>query len=221
MLNKLTAGIVALGAVGFASSAMAAANLTPVTVDLDVVVQEIAVLQVVNGTGSMIIDDHQDSLQGQPSSGASVYNAGTGKYATMRLNTNFDVGSISITYPKISNIRRDENAAWPADGSADPTFWFGKAEGPGGILGVWPTAGIVDETTGDIINATGGGLIGNNPASEDAPLVRTNTGGTAFGAGTHQIALGLSTRWSRTPVGAPLFAAPGTYAIELTATIVP
>lgn len=216
MLKKMTVGVSALAMMGFAGSAMAQANLigSPATVDIDIIVEEVAELVVINSNATMIIDDTSDSFMGTTSTGSSFDAA---DLAVLQLNTNFDVSSIDITYDKVNNIR-DFGAA----------TWFGEAVLAGGssananeVLGVWPQAGILSGATGSIIGG-GGGMAGNDASSDTIGVVRTNTGGGAFGNGSHYIGLGVSTNWDRVPASASnTFAAAGTYNIALTATIVP
>lgn len=206
MIRKLSVSAAALAALGFAVPAMA----NPVTVDIDVVVQQVAELNVLAGAASMTIDDSSDTFMGQPSSGGSSFDAAD--LAVIQLNTNFDVTSIDITYDKVDDIA-----------GFGTGVWFGEAIGGGtnNTLGVWPQAGVLDSPTGSVIGG-GGGMIGNDSSSSTAPIVRTNTGGAPFGNGMHYIGLGVSTNWDRVPAAGPeVFAAPDTYSIELTATIVP
>lgn len=206
MIRKLSVSAVALAALGFAAPAMA----NPVTVDIDVVVQQVAELNVLEGSASMTIDDSSESFMGQPSSGGDSFDAAD--LAVIQLNTNFDATSVDISYDKVDDIF--------TFGSG---FWFGEAIGAdtGNTLGVWPQAGVLDSPTGSVIGG-GGGMIGNDSSSATAPLVRTNTGGGAFGNGMHYIGLGVSTNWNRVPASGPeTFAAADTYSIELTATIMP
>jgi len=209
MLKKITVGVSALAMTAFAGSAMA----SPVTVDIDVVVQNIAELNVLTGAASMTIDDSSDTFMGQPSSTGSSFDAAD--LAVIQLNTNFDVSSINISYPKTNGIGGDHTLGLSG--------WFGQAIGSvsGNTLAVWPQACVLPGATGGCVGG-GGGMIGNDSSSPVSSIVRTNTGGGAFGNGTHFIGLGVSTNWDRVPAAGPeVFAAPDTYSIQLTATIFP
>ena len=195
-------------------------------VTVNVLVQEIYFLEVVQASGSMIIDDTEDTMQGQPSSGGSVFNAMTGNYALVRLNTNFVVDAIRGDYNKINGIRNRDHPNYPANNATfDGTQfeWFGEAVGQntGGILGVFPGAGLVDEATMNIIGG-GGGMAMNIGGSQADGFIRNGPNAGNFGPGSHLVAIGAATNWSRTPVSSPtLFAEPDTYSMAITLTVVP
>ncbi|MFN4273246.1 MAG: hypothetical protein ACK4F5_10570 [Aliihoeflea sp.] len=220
------AGASAMLLLGSTAMAQTIYDPDPAVVTVNVLVQEISFLQVVQASGSMIIDDTEDTMQGQPSSGGSVFNASTGNYALVRLNTNFVVDAIRGDYTKINGIRNRDHPNYPA---ANATFdgtafeWFGEAIGQntGGILGVFPGAGLVDEATMNIIGG-GGGMAMNIGGSQVDGFIRNGPNAGNFGPGSHLVAIGAATNWSRTPVSSPtLFAEPDTYSMAITLTVVP
>jgi hypothetical protein len=229
MFKTTTLSAAALAAAGFAAPAMAQQNLIydpDSTVDVDVLVERIAVLEVVDGQGKMIIDDDSPSFMGNPSSSGDVFDTSVGDFAELRLSTNFDIESVDFSYDTVRNIRND-----PTDPSS--TFngtgfeVFGRAIGQtsGNVLGVYPQVGVLDGA-GNIIGGGGGifvhdgssGPLGTRTISVDGPDKSTPTG---FANGTHEFAVGVSTDWSRTRLTEPQFAVQDTYRITLDATIVP
>ena len=229
MTFKLTTAAAAIAAMGFAGTAMAQQstilNPDPAVMDIDVVVQEIALLEVIKSDGQMVIDDNSDNTMGNPTSALGTptggpVNSDPSVYAQMRLSSNFDVESITVNFPRTNNIRRREDAAWPANTA---TFngtgfdWFGVAEGAAttNTLGVFPQAIPFDGTTVTAANifyhdfAGNGPITITGPASGDIP------------AGIQLYALGVSTNWTRTLVGEPVLALADTYSIQLEATITP
>lgn len=221
MIRKLSVSAVALASLGFALPVMASE-----TVNIDVTVQEIAELTVANPTGTMVIDSTTDSFMGNPSSSGSVFNNATSTLAEIRLDTNYDIDNIEVSFPTV----RGGNALGRVRGF-DNTTYFGRAtnidaNAASQTLGVWPQAGVLDGPGGTIVG--GGGSMQTNPADGNAIYVTNAIGNDVsggvgaqipFGNGTHYIGLGVSTNWTNTLNGEPVFAEPGTYAIELTAMI--
>jgi hypothetical protein len=94
------------------------------------------------------------------------------------------------------------------------------------ILGVYPFSAIASGSGCDIIwhndplhteGPTGGGTNGFRVSSGGS----SGVAGSPFTNGTHLIELGVSGNWSNTRIGEPVFAAPQTYEVTLTATLVP
>jgi len=219
MKLKLAASAAAL-ATAFAGPAMAQSlSGSPATVDIDVIVDQIAELSVTDDTGVMVVDDSNDNFMGNPAGAnpdgdGSIFNNINGTLAELKLSTNFDVSNIQVDFPKVQGgnangrIRNFTN-----------TTYFGEAIGGGNghTLGVWPQVGVLDGPGGTITG--GGGVMQGNPA-DGSPIMADNNG-SAFDNGDHHLALGVSTNWTRTANGEPLYAEPDTYSIQLTATIVP
>lgn len=213
-MRRITTALAALTAMGMTVPAMAQ-NLyydgAAGAVDIDVEVEEIAYLNVVNGTGSMVIDDDQDSFMGNPSSDGSVTDAVGGTLATIQLLTNFNIDAIRVNFDRVTGLRNFGTSAF-----------FGEAIGvnSGNTLGVWPQIGSVDPATG---TTSGQRLTSHDGSNTPLEITGAFHAGTqsGFAAGTHDFALGVSTNWDRTLPGEPEFAEPDTYQIQLTATIVP
>ena len=228
MIRTYTASALALAAASLAAPAMAQTNIIydpdPATVDVNVEVQDIAILEVLDDDGNMVIDDNSDTFMGNPSSSGTTFDTNVGDFAELRLLTNFTVDSVDFTYDTVRNIRND-----PTDPSS--TFNgtgfenFGRAIGQsnGNVLGVYPQVGVVD-STGGIIGG-GGGIFAHDGSpggtaprtiSVDGPDRSTPTG---FANGTHEFAVGVSTNWSRTRLTEPQFAEPDTYTLTIEAVI--
>jgi len=213
MKLKFAASAAAL-ATAFAGPAMAAE-----TVNIDVVVQNIAFLETTDASGQMTIDNQDDTVMGNPSSSGSAWPGdAAANWAEIKLSTNHTVQGIDINFPRTNGIKNF--------GSAD---YFGKAigVGSGDTLGVWPHAGVLGsngEIGGDVAGKGQGQCVwlhdGSNTSLQLMGDCREN-GATGLGNGMHDIAIGVSTNWDRTLVGEPTFASPDTYSIAMTATIIP
>ncbi|MBK5942661.1 hypothetical protein [Halorhodospira halophila] len=200
-MKKIAAGATTLVALGMALPAAA----EDAVVEIDVTVEEIAVLDVIRSQGSMVIDDDSDTFMGTPSSDGSVFSGGD--LAVIRLSTNYDVGAIQVDFERQSGFRQP-----------DPSTYFGVAKGNNtdNTLGVWPQIANWDDESQNI--PSGGGSMTSHSGS-DVPLNHDRD--APFGNGQHYFALGVSTNWDRTLPEEPEFAAPDTYNIELTATVIP
>ncbi|GEM_PF-5134087 len=214
MKKTVVALIVAIAVVGLAAPAVAEDT---VEVDVTVTVEEIAFLEVIRGSGSMVIDDGSDTFMGNPSSEGTVFNKDDGNLAVVQLSTNYQIDALDITYSKIDQIKDFGSG-----------FYFGRAigEDTGNILGVWPQAGVLDED--GTITGGGGGIFLHDSGAVDTPVQvtgphRTEDPDGGFGPGTHQIGIGVSTGWDRTrsAVGEPELAVPDDYVIDMDVTIVP
>lgn len=213
MLKKLSIGLAALATCGFAGQAFAA------DVEVHILVEDIAFLVVENDTGNMIIDDGSDTAMGHPSSGGSLLNINSpADYALVRLNTNHNISYVQGDFDTVDNIRNIGHVDWPADTAVHSGIyqWFGKAIGQSDsqTLGVYPFLATVNEGTG---------ALGTLHWHNDPPLVPQDGDlrSSAYGNGTHLIAVGVAGQWANTLVGEPIFAAPQTYVIPITLTIVP
>jgi len=177
-----------------AAPVMAAEN-----VNINVVVQEIAVISVVEGSASTTITDSSPTFAGDPSPVAD-----TDDMAHLELMTNFCVGGVEFDFDTVTNVR------------PDPGAFYGQAIGQtnGNTLGTLPfvryATGV--QTFGNFINLDGSPV--------DAPLSVSGVSGN-FCAGVHDIYIGLVTRWDLTTPPEPVFAAPDTYTIPITVTLSP
>ncbi|MCG5532441.1 hypothetical protein LRF89_03185 [Halorhodospira sp. 9621] len=203
-MKKIAAGATTLVALGMALPAAA----EDAVVDIDVTVEEIAVLDVITPQGSMVIDDDSDTFMGKPSSEGSVFSGSD--LAVIRLSTNYEVNAIQVDFDRQSGFRQPDSATY---------FGVAKGNNTDNTLGVWPQIANWDIENQDI---PGGGGAMTSHGGDDQPLTHNNNG-APFGNGEHYFALGVSTNWDRTldDDDEPLFAAPDTYNIELTATVVP
>lgn len=235
MPKKLLVSLATFAAVCMTAPAMAQPNVQyfpdPAVADINIHVEEIAELIVTDAVGNMYIDNSYDTHMGNPSSlvaDGGTQPFATGDWAAMRLNTNFTVTSVNVDFDQVANIRRRENPAWPANSAnfnGTGFDYFGRAlctSGPctpGATLGVFPQIWSVNETTNTFFGTPGQRAF----ATLGAPLILNGPGhnGAGFPNNTYLMGLGVSTNWSRTLLGEPLFAAPGTYHIALTATIIP
>jgi hypothetical protein len=214
MIRKLSA-TVAAGALMASAPAMADTPDTtgPVDFNAEVQVQEIATLEVENGTASMVVDDTNDDFQGQAGSEGSEFNASAGNLAVLKLSTNFTVDAVEIEFPTDSGFG-------PPDSDL-PSLEFGVATNGDEQLGVFPQAGVLNDS-GDIIGGGGGMFL---HGGEDEPIQvtgETRDDDSGFGPGVHRIGVGVSTSWNRDRVDSDTeFADPGTYTIGMTASIVP
>ncbi len=218
MITKLSVSAAALAALGLAAPAMAE-NLygQGSTVDIEVEVEQIAVLEVESASARMFLDDESDPFMGRGSTGGSF---DAEDLAVLKLSTNFDIDALEVDFPKVRGGTTADGRIRNFDGSTQ----FGRAIGRnnGEILGVWPQAGTLSAPNGSIIGG-GGGIFGNpadgNPIQVTGPHRDNDTNG--FGNGVHYFGLGVSTNWTRTTNDGPMFAEPDVYDITLTATIVP
>lgn len=178
----------------------AAQNLenNPAVIDIEVAVQDIAVLTVVTQTASAVLNDPDPTVVGV----ASPLWPPAGM-AQLELATNFCVG-LQFSFDTVTAIR------------PNPTRYYGQALGQssGNTLGVLP-----------FVRAEGHVSFFGNPAtmtgpSSAAPLMLSKSS-TGFCNGYFDIYLGAVTQWNLTMVPEPVFAAPDTYVIPITATIVP
>lgn len=184
----------------------AAADLT--TLDVNIVVEEIAILLVLDAEGGMVIDDGSVTIMGNPSSQGSVLDTIDGDYAVVALLTNVCLDTVLVEFVRASDFR---NTA--------PGSFLGVATGQdsGNLLGVWPRAFRVDNLNGNLIQP---GFA--HEGVDDDLVVRGPDGADhQFCNGVHRIALGVTAGWDTTSPGEPEFAVPDTYVIPLVGTLVP
>jgi len=175
---------------------------------IDVVVQEIAILDVRESEGAMRIDDASLTFMGAPSSEGSVFDTAQGDHAGIALSTNFCLDLMVLEFPRATGFR-----------SVPSGSHLGAAigQGTGNTLGVWPEVYIVDTATG-LLDTPGGAHDG----SDSDLLVRGPDGAEdAFCNGIHEIALGVRTGWDLTLQSQQPLAPPDTYLIPMTGTLVP
>ena len=223
MFRKLSVSAVAL-------SLLTAPAMADETVDIDIIVQDIAVLSVTEASGQMIIDDTSDTTMGNPSSTGNSEGPANGNWAEVQLLTNYDVDAVRFTFPFTKDIRNDPVGNPNSTFNGTSFMWFGEAENADGkILGVFPKAGVVgsDGTIGgDVADKGFGQCVWGHDAANKGPLdvkgeCREN-GPNGLSNGVHNIAVGVATNWGNTPKTQPeIFAPAGTYTITMEATIVP
>ena len=195
----------------------APAAADPAEVTINVTVEQIAILTVLNGTGTKIIDapPANGGVFMLPESDAiNATNINQADIPVVQLETNFPISSMLMDFPRRNGFNRGCSAANPG-----ATF-FGEAVRVGGdsavdedVLGVWPQMARVVNAAGDLGPRTLHNC-NNNPLSF--------TNAAPYGNGVHQFALGVSARWDNTlQTSSNFFAAPGVYAIELSLTMVP
>jgi len=213
MKTKYTVSAIALATMGVAAPAMAQE-----TVDIDVQVMQVALLEVTQSSATMTIDDNSGPFMGNPSSGGNDFS----NVAKMKLSSNYDVSSIEVDFPRRANSQFN-------GGSSLSTF-FGEATCQSGFcstpsgsttaLGVFPAISTLD-ASGNFMN--GGGVQQFHDGTNTSIVYDGDSGAPSpgFAAGVTEFGLGVGTKWDRTFVGEPTFAEPGTYSITLTATIMP
>lgn len=222
----------ALAAVMMAGPAFA----SPVDLEIDIVVQEVATLTcpqtAVTGT---ITDTTEISPQ-----------------IECDLAANYAVPSVQIEFPltpqnsiQVPGAPNPDPGGFFVNGLFPPPFdYFGQADCVGAsacdgemdFIGVWPFIGRNDPATGQNTcnvatqgtadsgthsNTTTGTAFTRGEANNENCGIPVYTG---FSNGITPIRVGVFTKWDRGQVDGsdnPRFAAPGTYSIELTATINP
>jgi len=193
-------------------SSLAILAATPALAELltriDVVVEEIAILQIREADGSMRIDDASLTFMGNPSSEGSVVDTALGDLAAIGLLTNVCLDFVVLQFPRATGFR-----------NAPPGSHLGTAIGQstGNTLGVWPEAYTINTVTG-LLDGTDHAHDGT-----DRDLLVRGPDGTEdqFCNGTHEIALGVRTGWDLTLQSEQPLAPPDTYIIPLRGTLVP
>lgn len=172
-------------------------------VEITVTVEPYAELTVLDGSGSMTLEDAADEFMD------GAFNINDGDFAVVQLQTN---------YPVALELAAAETMTTMAPG-IDPALVFAKAIAANGdTLGVWPQIGYLD-AMGNIVGG-GGGIYFWNGSGDPIYLAAPDRDDPqdGFSRGTHQFAIGVSTQMNRTPDGA--WAAPNDYVATLIATIV-
>ena len=192
------------------SAGAAMAQGLPLTgnVEIKVIVEPIAILQVIESEGEMRIDDTSFTFMGLPSSEGDIDNITVGSLAQMRLLTNFCLQFVIMEFPRASGFR---NTA--------PGTHLGTAIGEvtGRTLGVWPRVFWVDRTDGLLHQP------GFTHGGQDDELLVFGPDGIddEFCNGIHDLGIGVETDWATTLETEPEFIAPDTYVIPITGTLVP
>ena len=173
-------------------------NPDPSVMEISIEVQEIAVLTVIDQNVSTVMDDPFPTSVGDP---ASFFP--TPEMGRLELATNYCVG-LQFDFPTVLGIR------------PNPTRFYGQAVGlsTSNTLGVQPFVRVENFALnfGNALNLSGSG--------NDAPLsLSAATGGLCYGL--YDIFVGLVTQWDLTLTGEPIFAAPDTYRIPITVSLVP
>lgn len=163
-----------------------------------IVVQSTAQLTVIDSSSSTAVTNNTVTT-----AGSTALTGSTAGMGHLRLVTDTCIGGIEFDFPRVTGLR------------GNPSAFYGKAvgQGSGNTLGVQP---FVQLPTGSL---SFGILSGMNGQDADAPL---SASGATYGlcSGAYDIFVGLATRWDLTLPGEPMFAAPDTYRIPVTATIV-
>lgn len=168
-------------------------------VELRVIVEEIAVLETVVQSVSVDMTDSGPTVAGSASALGP-----TDGMARLRLVTNYCIDGLQFDFPTATGLR------------PSPAAYYGAATGiaTGHTLGVQPflryDAGL----------KSFGSLLALDGRATDAPLTVSGSSGD-FCNGVHDLFLGAVSRWDLTLPGEPVFAAPDTYRIAISATIIP
>ena len=191
----------------------------PAEVTIEITVEQIAVLTVLKGEGTKIIDAPPSNggvfmLPESAAMNATNLNDPDADIPVVELQTNFPIGSLVMDFPRRNGFNRGCNPSNPA-----ATF-FGEAVRVGGVntvpedvLGVWPQMARVRIADGELLDRMLHDCNNNSLSYDEA---------APYGNGVHQFALGVSARWDNTlQTSSNFFAAPGVYAIELSLTMVP
>ena len=177
-------------------------------VQIDVIVQPIAELQVIAAEGEMLIDDASFTFMGLPSSEGDITNITVGSLAQMRILTNFCLNFVVLEFPRATGFR-----------NTLPGTHLGVATGveTGRTLGVWPQAHWVRVSDGFLHQP---GFIHDGG---DTELVVRGPDGVddQFCNGIHDLGLGVATDYGTSLETEPEFVAPDTYLIPITGTLVP
>lgn len=170
----------------------------PALVEIKVEVQEIAVLTIVESSASTImIDPHPTSV-----GALSQFGPPTGT-AELELYTNFCVG-LQVDFATVTGIR------------PNPNRFYGQALG----LGNGNTLGVMPYFFVDSVQRRFGGKFPLLGSGSDAPLgLSASSGGLCNGF--YDIYIGAVTQWDLTLQNEPLYAAPDTYRIPITVSLVP
>lgn len=226
VLNKLSISASALAVVAFAGAASAQnityldavdndGGATGADVVIEVVVEEIAELEVTNETATMTIDDSSGSFMGNPSSSLNDFT----NVATLELRSNFDVDAVDFFYPTQNNIAFFGGGGNP--GRAGAATCVGTCNGST-VIGVQPQASPTVLTGQSVYFGDNTFDPGNNEGRlRVSGTNRTTDNSGGLPAGATEIGIGVSTEWDRTLSGEPEFAGAGTYSITFTAVVVP
>lgn len=170
----------------------------PEPTEVKVEVQEIAVLSVVEGSASTIMDDPNPTVVGSTPQGQLP--TGT---AQLALDTNFCV-ALEFDFPTVTGLRPNPNAI----------YGKGLGQGNGNTLGMMPYFFVkgINVQFGDNDALTG--------SSEPPPMVLSKDTGDLCN-GVYDIFVGAVTQWDLTLPPEPMFAEPDTYRIPITVSLVP
>lgn len=188
--------VVALGALSFGPAAPVAAAPDPIKVKVEV--QEIAVLSVVEGSATGIMDDPNPTSVGS----TSLFGPPIGT-AQLALDTNFCVG-LEFDFPTVTGLRPNPGAI----------YGRGVGQGNGHTLGMMPFF-VVEGTTKQFGGTSP--LLGSTTPS---PLSLSAASGGLCN-GVYDIFVGAVTQWDLTLPPEPMFAEPDTYSIPVTVSLVP
>ena len=177
-------------------------------VEIDLAVESVAILEVIQAEGEMLIDDGSFSFMGLPSSEGSIDNVTVGNLAQMRLMTNFCLDFVVLEFPRRTGFRNTTAGTYLGAAIGNQT---------GRTLGVLPRAFWVNPADGMLHQP---GFV--HGGSDDELLVRGPDGtNEQFCNGIHVLGLGVETDWASTLQNEPEFIAPDTYVIPIMGTLVP
>jgi len=215
----------AISAAALAATGVAGPALSAETVNVNISVENIAMLEVEAATGSMSLDVNSPASSMGFSNASDV--CGASNVARLRLNTNYAVDHLRMDFPRVRNIRLD-GPNWPNETDSRPQYeWFGRAENSNGtILGVYPFAAQSDGNGGCNVGwHNGHGNYANSSSTNGVWHVTkgysSGSPGGQFTNGTHLVEFGVSTDWDDTRIDQDVFAEPGLYTFAMQATIVP
>lgn len=204
-----------LAAFAFAAlTVVPAAASDTAEVQININVEEIAVLQVLSGIANVIVAD--SNRAGYPAPEASL--------AKVRLFTNYCIGGLQIDFPRVAGLR-----------GGFPSHYYGRATGVGNgnTLGANPYAYVTGPSGTQVAHGGVASTLNNTffnpttplPGGLNQPLIMPGPSNNLCpepdGEGIFDLFLGAVTKWDLTLSPEPLFAAPDTYVIPLTVSIIP
>lgn len=188
-------------------------------VTIEVLVQQVTVLSVQKGQGSMIVDSPPANggnfmLPTSTQMDAVNINEAGADIPVVRLETNVPISSLHLDFPRRNGFNRGCSESNPgATFFGEAVLLGGNPGNPAHVLGVWPQMARVINTIGDL-----GPRVQHNCGN----AVLTFTEGAPYQNGIHDFAVGVSTRWDNTlQDSGNLFAPPGVYEIEMSLIVVP
>lgn len=193
-------------------------NMTA-TVDIEVLVQEITVLSVQKGNGTMIVDSMPADagnfmLPTSTQADATNLNEPGADIPIIRLETNVDISALHLDFPRRNGFNRGCSESNPgATFFGEAVLSGGSAGNPDEVLGVWPQMARVLNGAGDL---------GQRVQHNCGDSILNFTDGAPYVNGVHEFAIGVSTSLDHTlQASSNLLAPPGLYEIQMSLTVVP